>query len=798
MTFPARRQHGRGCRKVAVRWFLGRFLVRASKVLKTFGPDVGLLDNKTQQAYADFVSQGIAAARAPQAHHVGGQLFAEAETGSGKTIGYLVAAGLDCVQHGCRAIVATHTLSLQRQIINFDDAGNIAPDCDMSKAIALVEKATGRRLTAALRFGRRNFADADRVQTVVERMLRGKSKRRDHLRHDLEALASWALANPGGEFRDFLEDEGMDNLPGGLAQEDICVDADSDRKGPSWLAYRSHASKALSADIVVTNHALLIRQALSSKIPILVEQHDTRKVGALVVDECDRLESAAVSATSDLLPLMQFRGVVAQWNMAYPDGRAQSALRAATALYDMMYGLHDDLHGEAQDGQESLSFWDDLPKSLRGKITDALRALGTALTPLMTSPPLDDDEDGAQAGVRDYARSLAAFWETIHDEDGKGIAALRWSPDRRYPSMRTMRLHPARVLKAMWRTWTVVAPDAEEAKSKPTADLFPLEAKGRDDPRRAAALVLTSATISAPTKHGKADTTEMSQTYGIWPASNACDSLNRQGMIFAPTTFGSVDLVLSDPGAAPVYLEETSSAEDGEQQRDINPAWVEYVARMTLAAFRQGGRCMVLTNSYRTTEMIGAALRRVGIDPIEKTRAMLQTTAVRRFAAQPNGVFVTPGSWEGLDLSQHIGPDGLPAKIKHIVMTQIPFARADGAYGAALKRHLMRHGRSAETATGILYAMAQSAALRKARQGFGRGIRGPSDSFTLLVADVRFPRPMTPIVAAMPATPGVRTLSGFANIIPLRFRKSLTGDETAWDSARVFKVDGTLVDLSAD
>ncbi len=760
---------------------------RVSDALHQHGSCVGLLPNPVRAQYGDFVSKGIAVARAAGA----GQLFAEAATGTGKTIGYLVAAGLDCVKNRCRSIVATHTIALQRQIIETDEHGDLLPTCDMARALAIVEAQTGVRLTAALRVGRRNFVDDARCNRVVESMLQTMDADNPE-RSDLEALRSWAAANPGSEFRDFLEDRGLDALPGGLDADDPCVTASTPRDAPAYLAYRAHCTDGHAADIVVTNHALLVRQALAAGAPILEGENDPRPIGSVIVDECDRFPAAAATATSDMVPLRNLIASLEKWNEMCGDDRARPILTHARALYERMSAMRD--AAPFQEGAEAVMLWDDMPDSERREILALIVSLGTALSPLMTSGA--DAANEAEEEVRGYARNLSNVYRVMAQspvEPGKkpSVAALRWSPSRHYPSLRTFRLYPARLLKTIWNVWTTAnLPGADE----PTQEMF-----GKPEPadlraRRAPALILTSATIGAPTRNDTPEIMQMSDEFGIWSPTNACDLMNRSGVTFTPKRFGSVNIVFSDPAAPTVYLDEDSDTIDeqsGEKARAINPEWVAYNVLIAKAASEQGGRVLVLANAYRSAELLAEAMRNAGLPVIEKTRDTSAAACARRLVNDPNGVLVTPTAWEGFDISRFIGPDGQPAKIKHLIVTQLPFAPADSGYSRAMVAYLQRRGLAPHQAESVLHAKIRDNAMRKMRQGFGRGIRGASDSFTFWIGDVRFPR-HSAFQSMMPVNPKSRLKDGFANIIPRRFRVNPTG-ASSWDNAMVLTVSGKLL-----
>lgn len=757
-----------------------------SSILAAHGPAIGAQPRVIQGAYADYVQRGIACARAAGGQ---GQLFAEAETGTGKTLGYLVAALMDCAEHGSRAIVATHTKALQRQILQRNEDGTLAAGCDMAKAVAIVEAQTGKRLTAALRLGRRNFVDDVRAERVVTALLK-KSKRDEEESEILSRFVAWAKEHPGAEIRDFLEEEGLDALPCGIEAEDVCISATTNKKEAAYLAYKAHAEDSRAADIVVTNHALLVANALNGGRLL----HDAdRDLGVLIVDECDRLESAARSASSDLLPLIDFRTAAAKWNALHEDGRGNEILSAIDQIIAFMDGIFDQ-YADAS-GDETIVFWEDTSKGVRGHLLERMKSLAESLKPALQMRIDVGDQDAEELKyVQSYGSEFLSLFKEMASTETKDILAMRWSPTRHNPSLRRFRLYPARLLKSMWSVWTNLTPekdgeDADAKKDKKDAIPKTQEELDRLERMRAKALILTSATISSPDSTGRLNIVELSNVYGIFAPTNPCAAMHDKGTVFAPDKFGHVKFVFSHTRAPEPFLEAVV-ADDGEKIRKINPDWVAYTVRGIKAAMQQGGRVLVLCNSYRATQPICDALRVAGIAPIEKTRGNTAESCRRQFVGNPNGVFVTPGAWEGFDLSGEKGPDGEPAKIKHVVMTQLPFSRPDGPIQKAMKNFLMKtRGMPESRADGIIYGQIQSAAMRRFKQGFGRGIRSATDSFTFWITDPRAPRSD---VAQNALPPGENYNRQFIYAIPARFRKTSTGD-SAWSRGSVLDVDGLLM-----
>ena len=742
----------------------------ASEVLAVHGRAVGLKRNPVQGEYADYVQRGLAVARKEGY----GQLLVEAETGTGKTLGYLVPAGLDCALSNARAIVATHTVALQRQILRFEPSGRIAPECDMARALTIIKAATGKQLTVGLRLGMRNFLDTDRALKAVDRVLAKRGVKRD-VRDQAEAFADWARLNPGAQIQAFLEEEELAALPGGLLFEDVCVTGASRKGEVSYLKYLEHVSASKRADILITNHAMLMTNSVRGRNRLLHAEDDNREIGALIIDECDRFEHSAQSATSDLVPILPIAQALTDWAREHSGKKIEDAQAAVEELRTTLLDLRtedDDARGE------EVQFWDELEPPVARRTLNKLTAAHAALMPFLDIKGTDETLESIQSYTEALGNVIARIGKTSADTASDGVVALRWSPTRHYPSIRTFRLRPARLLKRMWDVWVNGEGEAQDG-----------------DPFRAKALVLTSATIGMPSESGRVNFTEMSSVYGIYGKRNACHAMNASGEgQFAPKKFGAVEFVFAHPGAPAVYL---SEEETEEGQREMNPEWVKYTVKAVRAAHERGGRTLVLTNSYRATEAICAALRKGkgSIEPIEKTASANQEMCVRALVADPNGVFVSPGAWEGFDISSRIGPDGkkLGNAIKHVVVTQAPFNAPDGPFGKSLDRDLRRRGYSESQARGLQFNQNFAEAVRKFKQGFGRGIRGVQDSFTLWITDPRFPR--SELAGMLPNSSKVtqRVETKFRLAIPKRFRASVDGD-SPWDCGSVLMLDGTVID----
>lgn len=167
----------------------------------------------------------------------GNRLLAEAETGTGKTLAYLVPA-LRC---DIKVLISTHTKALQDQLVFRD--------------IPAVQNALGRKRRTALLKGRSNYLCPHRLKGSIQ----------DHrldswVVKPLLAVNAWAQESADGELSglDFdVFEAGVAALVTATAEQ--CLGS----KCPDWnhCPLMRARSKAQEADIVVSNHSLLLADA---------------------------------------------------------------------------------------------------------------------------------------------------------------------------------------------------------------------------------------------------------------------------------------------------------------------------------------------------------------------------------------------------------------------------------------------------------------------------------------------------------------------------------------------------------
>lgn len=774
----------------------------AGDVIALHGPGIGLALNPVQTSYANYLSKGIA--KACDATH-GGQLLVEAETGVGKTIAYLSAIGLRSVLHGERAVVSTYTIALQRQII----------DHDAVRAFDLVERATGKRPSIAVAVGLSNYVDADRVVSTATARRAMTEYASEY--EDLDSMLAWAKSHHGARIDAFLEETGMDVLPAGIQQTDICIDAMTARESPAYIAYQADLGKQQKADIIVTNHALLASIASNVRddgLPFMAsEAHLT--FGALVIDEADRMRDACMGRASRVFPLTKVETILeilAELNVA--SEMCHDAIDALTTLRSQIQPLEE--IADVRRAGDSIVFWDDIDESDSSELRRSVSKVARLLHRIAKSPLTQDGSDEARLlrDLRDFSSRLVYLLKCMlkargkdvapgdhdviatldevtggnaggHEEPGKArsrwmnsILAIRWTPTRKDPSFLVFKLYPERLLKALWSDDVKVNVNKDDgAETEEVRYKAPFKA-----------LVLTSATLADGTG---ADNGMINITmgFGIYEKANPLQDVMVGGANrFAPKTFGSANIVFSSGKAPSVFLRESQyDDESARMALTLNPAWIAYTVAAVRHASSMGGRGLVLTTSYRATAAIASALRAAGVSVIEQERNQSAEPNLARLAKQDGAFLVSPRAWEGVDMGSYRDPDGARVQLKHVVMSQLPFPSMDEPFQRALEARLRERGLPDKTISAALHFVTRGAVFRRIRQAFGRGIRGPHDAFTFWICDCRMPR--SDLAHGFEPC-GIRRYSYLAEAIPRRFR---IGIDSAWEHGALLSRSGNLV-----
>ena len=236
------------------------------------GPMAGRLDDYELRESQLQMTLAIA-----QLYARGGRLLVEAGPGTGKSLAYLVPAVHHAVATGERVVVATNTITLQEQLF--------------AKDIPFMRSWLPFDFKAALLKGRANYVSLRRWN----RYLNAPSRRADGTWFDDEVkfklrMLVWLAQTHNGD-RSEIKLNGFEELfwLRAASTPDDCLAAHCENYKTQQCFYWNSRRAAQDADLIVTNHALLLADALRGGTVLPSHEH-------LVVDEAHQLEEAAVDA----------------------------------------------------------------------------------------------------------------------------------------------------------------------------------------------------------------------------------------------------------------------------------------------------------------------------------------------------------------------------------------------------------------------------------------------------------------------------------------------------------------------
>ena len=639
----------------------------------------------------------------------GGVGIAEAGTGTGKSVAYLLPAIRWALRNGERTVVSTNTINLQEQLVEKD--------------LPLLRRALGEPFKFALVKGRANYVSIRRALLAQESAgaLFDAQKKAE-----LDGILEWIQTTQDGSLSDLSFRPSAEVWDEVASETDVCLRA----KCPHFeqCFYQRARREASAADVLVVNHHLLfsdlaVRRAQGNFTAPAVLPSYTR----LVLDEAHNLEEAATSHLGArvsrrglfrTLRRLENRGkgvmpafaitlklirddllvrsaldVIEQKIIPALDGCRERALAVFSFLNDVFAGSQETLRLE-----ESFHAHPVWPLGL----DDALTALLDNLRSLL---------DGME-----LLRERVGVDEQLKERLEPQLVELRGAANRVEAAADGLRsaLRPGEDAMQMVR-WMERQPERAEREANLTLNAAPLDLSAvlRESLfENVGTAVLTSATLATQGNfrfvrqrlglvRELEDGKEVSE--GVFPSPF---DYERQSLLAVPT-----DLPLPAGDADPRHDEATV--------RGV----IEH------AKISDGG-LFVLFTSYRALRHVANELRARGADrqwPLFVHGEAPRGQLVERFAASGRGILLgTTSFWEGVDVP------GQP--LRGLVIPKLPFKVPSEPVTAARIEAIEAAGGNS-----FLTYMLPHAAIRL-KQGFGRLIRSRADHGVVLVLDGRIVR----------------------------------------------------------
>lgn len=652
--------------------------------------------------YEDRPTQRDLALAIGEAYNEGGTLLAEAGTGTGKSVAYLVPAIRWGVQNRERTVVSTNTINLQEQLVDKD--------------LPFLRRTLGEAFRFALVKGRRNYVSIRRARLAAES---SGVLFEDGQRAELEAIVSWLGSTREGSIQDLPFQPSAEVWDEVASESDVCLRA----RCPHFEScfYQRARRDAASADVLVVNHSLLfsdlaVRRAAGNYTAPAVLPPYRR----LILDEAHNLEDAA---TSHLGASVSRRGIFRL--LGRLDRRGRGILRAVEER--LKAGRDDLLQQDAlREIGEQLR---PLVERTRQLTADLFQGVEERLAMLAEAVlRLDDEGDAGRElllrvrpayedlvlVLRELARGLDKLRERIMLDErwaealGEQLLELQASSGRLEASEVALRLvfgeGDEGVPLVRW-----LERRGGEGRQNIVAHAAPIDISGALREalfERVETTVLTSATLA--TRDGF---DYLRSRLGL-----AGGGLRvRESVHPSPFDYESQAVVVV-PTDLPLPF--------GAQGAAFDEATANVVEDLTAAS---DGGVFVLFTSYRSLQAVARELRRRGMDGIwplfvqgEAPRARL----VEGFVASGHGVLLGVASfWEGVDVPGH--------PLRGLVIAKLPFKVPGEPLTAARIEAIERDGGNS-----FYDYMLPHAALRL-KQGFGRLIRSAEDRGTIVLLDSR-------------------------------------------------------------
>ncbi|WP_207401118.1 ATP-dependent DNA helicase [Actinomadura roseirufa] len=621
-------------------------------------------------------------ARAVEKAIVSGEhVAAQAGTGTGKSLAYLVPAIRYAVEKQTTVVVSTATIALQRQLV----------DRDLPRLAEALGPLLGTELKFAILKGRRNYLCLHRVQTgAPDEEEPGEGlfdpQQLSALGRQVKRLDEWAEETRTGDRDELVPGVGEQAWRQVAVSARECLGAQRCPQGTECFAELARA-RAGESHIVVTNHALLAIDALE-EFQVLPE-HDV-----VVVDEAHELVDRVTSVATGDLSAVAVETAARRCGRLIEEGVADRLKESAEGLGILL----EDLPAGRMDV---------LPQALGttlAVVRDAAHACVTALGP--------DKKDGDRGDMaaRKAARSSL---EDLHDTAVRLLEAFQPEIAQRFD--------------VVWLERPFV-PDGRPPRP-PSLHVAPIGVggllRGTLFERRTA--VLTSATL---TLGGSFE--PLARQWGLPPLGDGAPRDARtaaEGLAHTAVKDGEDDSKIvwsgldvgspfDHPKAGILYVARhlPQPGRDG-----LADACLTEITELIEAA---GGRTLGLFSSMRAARQAADELKDHLTHPLLCQGEDSTSQLVKRFAEDERTcLFGTLSLWQGVDVP---GPS-----LQLVIMDRIPFPRPDDPVSSARARAVAARG-----GNGFMAVSATHAALLLA-QGAGRLLRSMDDRGVVAVLDPR-------------------------------------------------------------